>query len=50
MAFDLVLAMGIFIKFCAVHKPSSNCKYFLIHQFEHMFWVLKRTVSLGRFF
>ena len=26
------------------------CKYFLIHQFQHMFWVLKRTVSLRRFF
>ena len=25
MAIGLVLAMGIFIKVCAVHTPSSNC-------------------------
>ena len=29
---------------------SVNCNYFLIHQFKHVFWVLKRTVSLRRFF
>ena len=29
---------------------SYNWKCFLIHQFEHMFWVLKRTVSLRWFF
>ena len=29
---------------------ASNCLYFLIHQFKHMFWVLKSTVSLRRFF
>ena len=28
---------------------AENCKYFLTHQFEHVFWVLKRTVSLRRF-
>ena len=27
-----------------------NCEYFLTHHFRHMFWVLKRTVSLRRFF
>ena len=26
------------------------CDYFLIHQFKQVFWVLKRTVSLRRFF
>jgi len=26
MAIGLVLAMGLFIKFCAVHTPSSNPK------------------------
>ena len=26
-----------------------NCKYFLTHRFKHMFWVLKRIVSLRRF-
>ena len=29
---------------------SKNCNYFLTHQFKHVFWVLKRTVSLRRFF
>ena len=29
---------------------AENCKYFLTHQFKHVFWVLKRTVSLRRFF
>ena len=29
---------------------AQNCEYFLIHPFKHMFWVLKRTVSLRRFF
>ena len=29
---------------------AYNCKYFLTHNFSHMFWVLKRTVSLRRFF
>ena len=29
---------------------ALNLKYFLTHQFYHMFWVLKRTVSLRRFF
>ena len=24
---------------------ALNCDYFLIHQFKHVFWVLKRTVS-----
>ena len=29
------------------HKDLAlNCKYFLTHQFKHIFWVLKRTVSL----
>ena len=27
-----------------------NCINFLTHQFKHVFWVLKRTVSLRRFF
>ena len=27
-----------------------NCDYFLVHQFKHVFWVLKRTVSSRRFF
>ena len=31
-------------------KFSVKCDYFLIHQFKHVFWVLKRTVSLRRFF
>ena len=29
---------------------AKNCDYFLIHQFKHVFWVLKRTVSSRRFF
>ena len=29
---------------------ALNCKHFLTHQIEHMFWVLKRTVSLRLFF
>ena len=29
---------------------ALNCRYFLTHQFKHMFWVLKRTVSLRRSF
>ena len=29
---------------------AKNCCYFLIHQFKHVFWVLKRTVPMGRFF
>ena len=29
---------------------AKNCKYFLTHQFKHLFWVLKGTVSLRRFF
>ena len=31
-------------------KFGLNCGYFLIHQFKHKFWVLKRAVSLRRFF
>ena len=27
-----------------------NCKYFLTHNFKHMFWMLKRTVSMRQFF
>ena len=27
-----------------------NCKFFLTHKLNHMFWVLKRTVSLRRLF
>ena len=26
------------------------CNYFLTYQLKHVFWVLKRTVSLRRFF
>ena len=29
---------------------AQNCDYFLTHKFKHVFWVLKRTVSLRRFF
>ena len=29
---------------------TLNCNYFLTKQFKHVFWVLKRTVSLRRFF
>ena len=29
---------------------TKNCIYFLTHQFKHVFWVFKRTVSLRRFF
>ena len=29
---------------------TYNCVYFLTHQFKHVFWVLKQTVSLRRFF
>ena len=29
---------------------SVKCGYFLTHQFKHVFWVLKGTVSLRRFF
>ena len=29
---------------------AYNCKYFLTLQFSCTFWVLKRTVSLRRFF
>ena len=28
---------------------ALNCKCFLTHYFNHIFWVLKRTVSLRRF-
>ena len=27
-------------------NSAYNCKYFLTHNFKHMFWVLERTVSL----
>ena len=29
---------------------AQNCEYCLTHQIKHLFWVLKRTVSLRRFF
>ena len=29
---------------------TLNCVYFLTHQFKHVFWMLKRTVSLRRLF
>ena len=29
---------------------AQNCKYFLTHQFQHVFWVLKRAVALRLFF
>ena len=29
---------------------SQNCNYFLTYQFKHVFLVLKKTVSLRRFF
>ena len=29
---------------------AYNCYYCLIHPFKHVFWVLKRTASLRRFF
>ena len=29
---------------------ALNCDYFLTHKFKHVFWVLKRTISLRRFF
>ena len=29
---------------------SVKFDYFLTYQFKHVFWVLKRTVSLRRFF
>ena len=29
---------------------TQNCNYFLTHGFKQVFWVLKRTVSLRRFF
>ena len=29
---------------------ALKCDYFLIHRLKHVFWVLKRTVSLRRFF
>ena len=29
---------------------ARNCDYFLKYQFKHVFWVLKRAVSLRRFF
>ena len=32
-------------KFCTL-----NCEYFLICLFKHLFWVLKRTISLRWFF
>ena len=31
-------------------KKKKKKKHFLIHQFLHLFWVLKRTVSLRRLF
>ena len=34
-------------------KPKfwlQNCEYLLTHQIKHLFWVLKRTVSLRQFF
>ena len=29
---------------------GENCQYFFTSNFQHMFWLLKRTVSLRRFF
>ena len=29
---------------------TFNCIYFLTHQFKHVFWVLKGTISLRQFF
>ena len=31
------------------HIFGENCEYLLRHHFKHLFWVLKRTVSLRRF-
>ena len=34
------------------NNPAKNCDFFLTgtHKFKNMFWVIKRTVSLKRFF
>ena len=32
----------------AKNISAYNCDYFLIHQFKHVFWSLKRTVTLRR--
>ena len=29
---------------------AKKCNFFLTHLFKYVFWVLKRTVSLRRFF
>ena len=31
------------------HFCTLNCIYFLTHLFKHVFWVVKRTISLRRF-
>ena len=31
-------------------QKEKNCDYFLTHQFKHVFSMLKRTISMGRFF
>ena len=39
------------ISYVQISDPLAlNCNYFLTHQFKHVFGVLKRTVSLRRFF
>ena len=40
---------------CLAYSPEPsqwrfwalNCNYFLIHNFEHVFWMLKRTISMS---
>ena len=34
---------------CNIHFLALKC-FFLTHQFKHMIWILKRTVSLRRLF
>ena len=60
LGFALIMCRGFVFVFSVVgpfpicldnqKQLAQNCKYFLIQQFEHMFRVLKRTVSLRRFF
>ena len=33
-----------------IFEQPLYCNYFLVYQFKHVFWVLKRTVSSRRFF
>ena len=53
---EFILGNMLIPIFIIVHRPIVTCKSvylkfnFLISQSKHMLWVLKRTVSMRRFF